>query len=64
MSNGDTYEAPDGRQTRSFSQGSAASYFSTWLSNRFSPSASTNDLRGDDDVVGDLEYEGDEGHQR
>lgn len=64
MSNGDNYTtSADGRQARSFSQGSAGSYLNSWLSGRFSPSTSTNDLESDD-VAGDLEDDDDESHNR
>ncbi|EED18441.1 transporter, putative [Talaromyces stipitatus ATCC 10500] len=53
----------DGRQARSFSQGSAGSYLNSWLSGRFSPSTSANYLEGDDET-GDLEGNDDEANQR
>lgn len=58
----------DGRQGRSFSQGSAGSYLNSWLSGRFSPNTSTNFLGREEEeeegeegeAHGDLENDGDE----
>jgi solute carrier family 32 (vesicular inhibitory amino acid transporter) len=62
MSNSNNHTtAAEGRQARSFSQGSAGSYLNSWLSGRFSPSTSANYLEGDN-VAGDLEDDDDEAH--
>lgn len=64
MSNSNNHTtSAEGRQARSFSQGSAGSYLNSWLSGRFSPSTSANYLEGDD-VAGDLEDDDDEAHNR